>query len=64
VLPWPEKEGNPQRTHGIVRPLVTGSKLLRVIKSKTLATLRDALLPKLMSGEIRTRDAGETDVAI
>jgi type I restriction enzyme S subunit len=34
------------------------------LESRTLATLRDALLPKLMSGEIRTRDAGVTGVAI
>ena len=27
-------------------------------ESRTLAALRDALLPKLMSGEVRVRDAG------
>ena len=26
-------------------------------ENRTLATLRDALLPKLMSGELRVRDA-------
>ena len=28
------------------------------IQSRTLAALRDALLPKLISGEIRVKDAG------
>jgi type I restriction enzyme S subunit len=28
-------------------------------ESRTLAALRDALLPKLISGELRVRDAGK-----
>jgi type I restriction enzyme S subunit len=32
-------------------------------ESETLAQLRDTLLPKLVSGEVRLRDAGEANVA-
>jgi hypothetical protein len=31
--------------------------IIRCHESRTLAALRDALLPKLISGEIRVRDA-------
>ncbi len=42
---------------GIVQPL--HERVVNNLKeSRTLAAIRDALLPKLMSGEIRVRDAG------
>jgi len=34
--------------------------VLNNIQSRTLATLRDTLLPKLLSGEIRLSDAEQT----
>lgn len=40
----------------IVRPLLEKSNLISV-ENVTLASLRDALLPKLISGEIRVKDA-------
>ncbi len=39
-----------------IRPLVERINV-NVHASRTLATMRDALLPKLISGEIRVRDA-------
>ena len=39
-----------------VRPLVQAA-LTKVHESQTLAALRDTLLPKLLSGEIRVKDA-------
>ncbi len=33
--------------------------VLNVSESRTLATLRDTLLPKLISGELRIKDAKE-----
>jgi type I restriction enzyme, S subunit len=54
-VPWPSGD-RVQEFNQLVMPLVDriGS---AVAENRTLAELRDALLPKLMSGEIRVRDA-------
>lgn len=54
-VPWPGS-GQAQKFNQLVMPLVDriGS---AVAENRALAELRDRLLPKLMSGEIRVRDA-------
>lgn len=41
---------------GIIGPLIEAT-WRRTVQSRTIATIRDALLPKLISGEIRVKDA-------
>jgi len=43
-------------TNNLLSPII-GQIIQRRIESRTLASLRDALLPKLISAEIRARDA-------
>ena len=44
---------------GYARPLSSRVEVYRLeAESHTLAALRDALLPKLISGELRVKDAG------
>ena len=47
---------------GVFAPIVE-STWRRAVESRTLATLRDALLPKLISGELRVKDAARLSVA-
>jgi type I restriction enzyme S subunit len=41
----------------LVRPMLAGIQA-RIHESRTLSAIRDALLPKLMSGELPVSDAG------
>lgn len=41
---------------GVLAPIV-GSTWRRAVEGRTLADLRDTLLPKLISGELRVKDA-------
>jgi type I restriction enzyme S subunit len=40
----------------IMSPLIE-NKIVNSVQSRTLAAIRDTLLPKLLSGEIRVKDA-------
>jgi type I restriction enzyme S subunit len=42
----------------IINPLIE-KRITNAIQSRSLATIRDALLPKLLSGEIRIKDVGK-----
>lgn len=54
-LPWPDKTEITDAFHGICGPLYEKAEQNRR-ESRTLAALRDAMLPKLLSGEIRVKD--------
>ncbi|MCQ1577744.1 restriction endonuclease subunit S [Streptomyces parvus] len=54
-VPWPGKENASQLTDLVV-PLAERIQTA-VVESRTLATLRDTLLPQLMSGRLRVKDA-------
>jgi hypothetical protein len=51
-VPWPDKTEIPDQFHVVCAPLYERAEHDRQ-ESRTLATLRDALLPKLLSGELR-----------
>jgi type I restriction enzyme, S subunit len=51
-VPWPDKIEIPDQFHLVCAPLYERAEHNRQ-ESRTLATLRDALLPKLLSGELR-----------
>jgi type I restriction enzyme S subunit len=57
-LLWPDKTAITDAFHGICGPLYEKAEQNRR-ESRTLAALRDALLPKLLSGEIRTYEADQ-----
>lgn len=54
-LPWPEE--NERRSWSERARALLDSAIRRTTENETLAQLRDTLLPKLMSGELRVRDA-------
>ena len=55
-VPWPHKPENVEQFHRACATLYERAEHNRR-ESRTLAALRDALLPKLLSGEIRVKDA-------
>ena len=55
-VPWPDKSEIPERFHRVCAPLYERAEHNRR-ESRTLAKLRDALLPKLLSGELRVKEA-------
>ncbi len=55
-LPWPNSADITEAFHRFCSPRHERSEQNRR-ESRTLAALRDALLPKLLSGEIRVKDA-------
>jgi len=65
-VPWPNKSEMVEDFHRTCAPLYEHAELNRQ-ESRILAALRDALLPKLLSGELRVPDAKlvkSTDVAV
>jgi type I restriction enzyme, S subunit len=57
-VPWPNKPELVEEFHRACAPLYERAELNRQ-ESRTLATLRDALLPKLLSGELRVPAAAQ-----
>jgi type I restriction enzyme S subunit len=57
-VPWPSKSSVVEEFHQACAPLYERAEHNRR-ESRTLAALRDALLPKLISGELRVKDASE-----
>jgi type I restriction enzyme S subunit len=55
-LPWPSNPEGVERFHRACAPLYERAEHNRR-ESRTLTALRDALLPRLLSGEVRIRDA-------
>ncbi len=55
-LPWPDKTAITDAFHGMCGPLYEKAEQNRR-ESRILAALRDTLLPKLLSGEIRVHEA-------
>jgi type I restriction enzyme S subunit len=55
-VPWPNKPELVEDFHRACAPLYERAELNRQ-ESRTLAALRDALLPKLLSGELRVPTA-------
>lgn len=58
-VPWPSKLSTVEEFHGACAPLYERAEINRR-ESKTLAALRDTLLPKLLSGELRVREGAES----
>jgi type I restriction enzyme S subunit len=56
LAPWPKEEGIPKEFHCACSSFYERAAQNRC-ESNTLAAIRDALLPKLLSGEIRVNDA-------
>jgi type I restriction enzyme S subunit len=54
-VPWPDKAGKVEEFHRACAPLYERAEHNRC-ESRTLAVLRDTLLPKLLSGQIRVRN--------
>ena len=52
TVPWPKQTELLESFHDICAPLFERAEHNR-LESRTLAELRDALLPKLLSGELR-----------
>jgi type I restriction enzyme S subunit len=57
-VPWPDKPEKVGKFHRACAPLYERAEHNRR-KSRTLAALRDALLPKLLSGELRVPAAAK-----
>ncbi len=57
-VPWPSETGTLESFHCICAPLYERAAQNR-LESRTLAELRDALLPKLLSGELRVSAEGK-----
>jgi type I restriction enzyme S subunit len=51
-VPWPKQAELLESFHDVCAPLYERAEHNR-LESRTLAELRDALLPKLLSGELR-----------
>jgi type I restriction enzyme S subunit len=54
-VPWPDKSEVVEEFHRVCAPLYERAELNRR-ESRTLAALRDALLPKLLSGQLRIKN--------
>ena len=54
TVPWPNQKGLLESFHSACAPLYERAEHNR-LESRTLAELRDALLPKLLSGEVRLK---------
>jgi type I restriction enzyme S subunit len=61
-VPWPDKSEIPEEFHRVCAPLYERAEHNRR-ESRTLAELRDALLPKLLSGELRVPASFERNTA-
>ncbi|MBI3853946.1 MAG: restriction endonuclease subunit S [Verrucomicrobia bacterium] len=57
-LPWPDKPEKVKQFHRACAPLYERAEHNR-LESRTLAAMRDALLPKLLSGELRVPAAAK-----
>ena len=63
MLTAPADESIWKALGSLIEPMM-GKVIANAYESRTLAQTRDLLLPKLMSGEIRLRDAEKTVEAV